>query len=86
MFTASELILLGFDRVSNDGAIYYQYITNPNDYFNSKYMVTSDLPKGEDESTYKFEVENTILGNSERSFLLRNEVHSIIEVSKIKYK
>ena len=85
MFKVDELLRLGFERVEDGGTIYYQYVLNPKDYFNSSYMATDDLPKQADESSYKFEVENTILDNVNRSTLLRGEIEEIIKVAKLRY-
>lgn len=81
MFKGSELVRLGFELIEEGGTKYYQYLLNPSDYFYSPYMATND-DRGED----SWEVENTILTNVDRGFLLRGEIEKIINISKERFR
>ena len=46
-FTAKELTKKGFRIVDEDYSVYLEYVFNKEDYVNSSYLITNDVPKSE---------------------------------------
>lgn len=45
-FTAQDLVNLGFEKIFEEGhtnEMYFQYVKNPDDYFNSEYLCSDSM-------------------------------------------
>lgn len=88
-FTEQELLDLGFrevpDTTENGPVVYYEYIFDCDDYFNSKFLYTEDINPQKIIASYSvgreilFRVLNNIDPDNGELYLTRDEVKELIK-------
>lgn len=84
IFTEQELTEKGFNKVVEGGFVNFEYVFNPEDYLNSKFLATDDISKEEYDlyeelGTKGWRVINSVNPDNGEAYLTEEEIDDLIK-------
>lgn len=80
IFTEQELTEKGFIKVVEGGYVNFEYVFNPEDYLNSKFLATQDETELHDNfNVLKWQVINSVNPDNGEAYLTEEEIDDLIK-------